>query len=163
MSKTTTQLIMTLDKTHEVYVELHGLAKEKQALIVKGDIEKMEEIVNKEQGLVVTLMKLEEIRGRVVEQLMEEHGITEGETLEDIMKSLPEADRLVIGRSKTRLISTVKNVEDETKLNEHLILQALEVIELNKNIMTSMGEETKYAKTGKEMDDERKSLFDVKV
>lgn len=164
MSKWLDQLIETLNKETEVYHDVLKLSLEKRDAIKNQDIQKLEKVTGKEQALIVTLFKLEELREKVLDGLMQEMGVDHIETLDELVNFMVPQDRDRIRDAKQELFVVVKNVSDENKFNNKMMEDKLEWIQLNLDILTTVSDDSgKYDKDAVNDTYERKSIFDVRV
>jgi len=164
MSKSIEQLILTLNKESDIYSEILDLAKKKREAIKANEMETLSEITTYEQGLVVTLFKLEEIREKVVDMVMREFKIPSAENLTEITRSLPSEMRESILSAKDRLVLLVKTVSEENRFNNRYLEERLQLINLNIELMTQIGDDNgKYNKRAINEDNERKPIFDRRV
>jgi len=164
MSKSVDRLITTLEKESDIYDEILELSKTKRVAIRNQDMKKVEEIVSVEQGLVVSLFKLEEVREKVLDVILREYDMINVENISELMTYLPSNERLAVGTAKDRLLVIVKNVNDENKFNNRMLEERLELINLNLSLLTQMSDDSgKYNKNAVNEDGERKQLFDRRV
>lgn len=164
MSKSIEQLILTLNKESDIYSEILELSKKKREAIKANALEELSELTTYEQGLVVTLFKLEEIREKVVDMVMRENKIETAENLVEITRSLQPEDREAVLSAKDRLVVLVKNVADENKFNNRYLEERLQLINLNIEMMTQMSDDSgQYNKRATNEDNERRPIFDRRV
>ncbi|MDN5297948.1 MAG: hypothetical protein PWP51_501 [Clostridiales bacterium] len=164
MSKSIDQLILTLNKESDIYAEVLELSKKKREAIKANALDELSEITTYEQGLVVTLFKLEEIREKVVDMVMRENHIETAENLTEITKSLSYEDRSKVLNAKDRLMVLVKNVTEENRFNNRVLEERLQLINLNIELMTQIGDDSgKYNRKAVSEDQEHKSIFDRRV
>ena len=166
MTKGAEQLVQTLDKESEIYSELLDLARQKRDIVRAQNIQVdvLEKIINQEQGLVVSLFKLEELREKVVDKIMRDEKIEFVENVTQLVQLMRHEDRKHILESKNRLLTLVKNVADESRFNNKMIEDKLEMINLNIELMTGLGIDAgNYDRKAANKDGERKNLFDVRV
>lgn len=166
MTKGAEQLVQTLDKESEIYSELLDLARQKRDIVRAQNIQVdvLEKIINHEQGLVVSLFKLEELREKVVDKIMRDERIEFVENVTQLVQLMRHEDRKHILESKNRLLTLVKNVADESRFNNKMIEDKLEMINLNIELMTGLGIDAgNYDRKAENKDGERKNLFDVRV
>ncbi|HAS73334.1 MAG TPA: hypothetical protein DCS67_04235 [Clostridiales bacterium UBA8960] len=158
------QLVQTLDKESEIYSEILELSRKKREAIRMQSIETLEKVVTEEQGLVVSLFKLEELREKVVDKIMRDEKIEFVENVTELAQMLKAEDRNRIMDSKNRLLVLVKNVADEARFNNKMLEDRLEIINLNIELLTRSEDESgRYDKSASNKDGERKNLFDVRV
>lgn len=158
------QLVQTLDKESEIYGEILEISQKKREAIRTQNIGSLEALVTEEQGLVVSLFKLEELREKVVDKIMRDEKIDYVENVTQLAQLLKADDRNRIMDSKNRLLVLVKNVADEARFNNKMLEDRLEVINLNIELLTRSEDESgRYDKSASNKDGERKNLFDVRV
>lgn len=158
------QLVQTLDKESEIYSEILEISQKKREAIRTQNIGTLEALVTEEQGLVVSLFKLEELREKVVDKIMRDEKIDYVENVTQLAQLLKADDRNRIMDSKNRLLVLVKNVADEARFNNKMLEDRLEVINLNIELLTRSEDESgRYDKSASSKDGERKNLFDVRV
>lgn len=158
------QLVQTLDKESEIYSEILEISRKKREAIRTQDIGSLEKLVTEEQGLVVSLFKLEELREKVVDKIMRDEKIEYVENVTQLAQLLKADDRNRIMDSKNRLLILVKNVADEARFNNKMLEDRLEIINLNIEMLTRTEDESgRYDKSASSKDGERKNLFDVRV
>lgn len=164
MTKSVEQLILTLEKEKEIYNEVLDLSKKKRAAIKEQRIGELERYTNEEQGLVITLFKLEEIREKVVDLVMREHNLEFVENLTQLAQFLPIDDKKMVIEAKNNLLALVKNVADENKFNSKLIEEKLNIINFSIDLLTQATDDGgKYNKKAVSDDVERKNIFDARI
>ncbi len=164
MTKSVEQLVQTLDKETEIYGDLLQLAKLKREVIKAQDIDKLEEMVSEEQGLVVSLFKLEEIREKVLDKIMRDEKLDFVENVSQLAELLRADERHKILESKNKLMVLIKNVNEETRFNGRLLEDKLELINFNISLLAQTGEDSgRYSKRAGNEENERKNLFDARV
>ncbi len=159
------QLVMALNKDCEIYEEIYEIAEQKQKVIIDGDIQKLDDITKREQTLIASIMKLEEIRDTLVSQIAKEYQLKKIDTLDDIMKYIPLKYQAPVKDVRRKLSDVMKNVKRLNTENGSLIEQSLDIIEFNMNLMTSLdNKESSYSgKANINYDGGSRNMFDVKV
>ena len=142
MTKSVEQLVQTLDKESEIYGELLELSHKKRDAIKGQNIEVLESLINLEQGLVVSLFKLEELREKVVDKIMRDEKIDFVENVNQLAQLLKTDERNKVMASKNRLLVLVKNVSEETRFNNKILEDKLEMINFNINLLAQVGPES---------------------
>ena len=164
MSKSVEQLVQTLDKESEIYRDLLNIAKQKREVIKAQNIDQLQSMVNEEQGLIVSLFKLEELREKVVDKIMREEKLDFVENVTQLAQLLSVDAKNKILDAKNRLLVLVKTVNEETRFNSVLLEERLELINMNINLLTQSGLDSGVYSKHADMDEnERRSLFDVRV
>jgi len=164
MTKGAEQLVQTLEKESEIYREILELSNKKREAIKNQEMEQLEHLIHVEQGLVVSLFKLEELREKVVDKIMHDEHIDFVENVTQLAQLMRAEDRTHILDAKNKLMVLVKNVTDEVKFNSKLLEDRLELINFNINLLAQTGVDSgRYDKKATDEDAQRKNLFDVRV
>lgn len=165
MKKSAEQLIMTLEKEYEVYQEALDLAREKRRIIIQGEVKKLDGITKREQSMIITLGKLENIREAVLNNLMVELKVDSIENIEELSSHLEINTRKKVMDIRNKLLELLEDIKKENDLNGRLIKQSLEFIDFNKNLIDSM--ENKGSTYGSDADERsvktKTNLFDARV
>ncbi len=157
MNKNLELLFGSLDKANEIYAELLDISAKKRALIGEQRVDELEKLVNREMGLVGALYKLEDIRGKIVTELVEKDGYKEFNTISDLANQLDGDERRLLVEKKNKLLVGIKTVSEETKFNSKLLEDKIALIDLSIQMLTESDIEDGYGKG------ERKSIFDVRI
>lgn len=135
------ELMDTLDKQNDGYQELLAVAKEKTGIIVKGDIEALQKITEKEQLLTDKIAPLEKKRveytkdiATVINRPLETLTITR---MMELMEGQP-AVRERLSRLHDKLHDTVHELARTNELNQSLLKQQLELVNFDINLINSM-------------------------
>jgi len=164
MTKGAEQLVQTLDKESEIYKELLEISMKKRDAIKNQNIDQLERLINEEQGLVVSLFKLEELREKVVDKIMHDEHIDFVENITQLAQLMRAEDRSAILDSKNKLVVLVKNVNDEVKFNSKLLEDKLELINFNINLLAHAGMDSgRYGRKATDEETEHKNIFDARV
>lgn len=164
MRELVSTLILTLEKEDQIYNEVLNLAKEKKRTLVDGNMKELESITQKEQQYVLSLVKIEEAREKIVRSLLKELGVASVENITELVGYLDLEERFAVEGVKRTLRHTIKFVDIENEFNQKLIQQSLELLELNMEVITDYSSTgTNYEGSGSDQMKEKKSIFDAKV
>jgi hypothetical protein len=164
MSKLTEQLLLVLNKEQEIYDKVILLSNDKQDAIVRNDIKKLDEIVEKEKTYSISLVKLEQIRTKVINQLVKEYNLMEINVLSDLYPFLSDKEVRQVDSVKTRLVNTVGILGQKNELSRQLLEQSLSQVAFDLNLLTTIGEgNVNYEGNASDKDVERRSIFDRKA
>lgn len=134
------ELVDTMSKENDIYKELIPIADEKTRVIIKNDLEALQEITDREQRTIEKINALERRREEVIVNigtvLSRNPGTLDMKTLMEIMKKQPE-ERAKLARIHDELRDTLKRLVTINDRNKVLIQQSLEMIEFNMNIIQS--------------------------
>ncbi len=158
MNKSLDMIIDSLDKANEIYAELLGLSEKKRALIYEENIEELEKIVTYEMGLVGSLYKIEDIRGKAVDNLVSQQGFQPFSTLTELANQLPEQERRILLDKKNKLLVGIKTLSEETKFNSKIIEDKIALIDLSVQMLTASDEGVGYGDNTN-----KKSMLDVRI
>jgi len=158
------ELVEALDKECDIYSELLEIADKKKQIIIDGKIKELDKITIKEQGLSMTLVRLENIREKIIDNIMLDLNLTNIETISELITKLDVKSKVKLNKSKDKLINAIKDIQNKNELNGELIQQSLKYIDFNIEILAGLEEDNKYKATGENPDMiQRKSMFDFKV
>jgi flagellar biosynthesis/type III secretory pathway chaperone len=164
MSKLTEQLILVLNKEQEVYDSIIKLAKDKQDAVVQNKLSHLEAIVKKEKTYAISLVKLEEIREKVLHSMVKSYDLVEINVLSDLYPFMSEKEVRQIDGMKKKLLNTVGILGQKNELNKKLIEQSLHQIEFDLNLLTTIGDgSVNYEGNASDQEAERRSIFDRKI
>ena len=135
------ELISTLEDENEIYKELMVLSETKTPVIVKGDLEELQNITEKEQQFVEVLTKLEKKRIEVVGDIALVLGKDEKDmTIKNIVGLLngQEKEQKRLSEIHDKLKVTLGNISRVNDINRNLIESSMEMIEFNLNLYKGM-------------------------
>lgn len=157
-------LILTLEKENQIYLEVLELSKNKKKVIIDSKIKELEKITEKEKSFVVTLIKIEEARDKIVNEILKKLGILEIENVSDLLKYLDGEQKNSLTFAKNNLMKTIRDVSEQNDFNKKLLEQSLELIEFNIDVLTTRGDSgLNYSKDARDEEKEKRSMFDIKV
>lgn len=134
-------IIDVLEKENEEYEILVGLSRDKTPVIIKGDLESLAAITEKEQEVVARIQKLEKQRIQVTKDIAE----VTNQKAEDIkipvliemMRTRPaEHDKLTAIHDKLR--QTMANMTSVNEQNRELLKSSMEMVDFEINLLQSM-------------------------
>jgi flagellar biosynthesis/type III secretory pathway chaperone len=157
------ELISVLTKILDVYKQLLVLSKEKRMVIVSVKMKELEKIVRQEQIMIATIGKLEQQRESVLTSLLVSENIsTPNKELLDLVMFCDKAIGEKITEIHSQFKETLAELETNNKMNNHLITQALSVVNYNLNVLSEASVGPTYASKGQEQVSKRKR-FDYEV
>jgi len=164
MSKLTDQLVLVLDKEQEIYDAVIKLSKDKQDAIVQNNIARLEDVIKKEKTYAISLAKLEEIRERVINQLLKYYDLRDINAISDLYVFMSDKEVREIDGIRKKLVNTVNILSQKNEMNRRLIEQSLDQIEFDLNLITTVGDgSVNYEGTASDQEVERRSIFDRKI
>lgn len=134
------ELITTLEQEYEIYQNLVPIEENKTKIIIKGDIEALQQITEQEQAVVEKINHLERKRGEVVKNIgtviNKDPNTLRVQTIIDVLDKQPE-EQMKLSKVHENLKKTVQRLVEINNQNNSLIQQSLEMIEFNMNFITS--------------------------
>lgn len=158
----TLALIEVMQDQLETYKTLFNLGEQKTDVLVNGDLKKLNEITEIEQGLVLKLGKLEEERFDLVKQIAKLHNKDASEIKGDFLKSiLEEKEAKTFAAIYDGLKDVLLKIEDQNRRNEKLIKNALDYINFSINLLTeTRSSKANYGADGANAKDEAFHFID---
>ena len=134
------ELIGVLDKELDLYQNLIPVSEEKTRIIVKNDLNALQEITAKEQAVVDSIRALErrrdEIMANIKTVLNRNSDLLNLGTLIQILDKQPEEQKK-LSALHDNLKNTIGRLTEINARNKTLIEQSLEMIEFNMNFIQS--------------------------
>lgn len=157
------ELISVLKKLLDLYIQLLVLSKEKRMVIASVKMTELEKIVRQEQIMIATIGKLEQQRESVLTSLLVSENIsTPNKELSDLVMFCDQATGNKIKEIHSQFKATLAELDSNNKLNNHLITQALSVVNYNLNVLSQTCSAPTYAAKGQEQFSNAKR-FDYKA
>ena len=165
MSEFVNQLVMALEKEEEIYQDILKASTNKKQAIIEGDVKGLEKIVSKEKALAMSLIKLDNIRIRIVNEILKENGIDSVENITELSEYIDVSSKEKILNLKSKLNHVIKKVKNENNLNKDLVKQQLDYIQFNIDLMTNidLGSNNYSKEANDNVKKGRKNLFDAKI
>lgn len=134
------ELITTLEKENEIYVNLLPIQEQKKKVIIMNDLKQLQEITAKEQEVIQEVGALERTRQKVINNigtvLNRDPATLDIPALIEILAKQPE-EKKRLSIVYDSLKKTVHRLVDLNKLNQSLIEESLDMIEFNLNFIQS--------------------------
>lgn len=136
------ELIYTLEAENEAYRELQELSVQKTGIIVKGDVQALNDIVEKEQILMTDkIQPLEKKRqecnsdiAMVINRKPEDLTLSK---LIELMAGQPDAQKR-LSQVRDKLHDTMKEMVRVNDMNKVLLEESLELVQFDINLINSM-------------------------
>lgn len=151
------ELINILREELEAIHILKKLTYEKTDIIIKNEVEKLEETTKREEELINKMGIAEERRLK----LMDSWGINTNFSLSEVIEKIPEEKEELI-EIKDKLSNFLHDIQGRNQINNELINDNLQWLEFNMNLISNIQTPTTYGKESKNAR-ANNSLFDRKV
>ncbi len=135
------ELITVLKKENDEYQKLVVISNEKTPVLVKGDLEKLKAITEKEQAHIEVVTRLEKKRVEIVKDMALVLNKKEDElTVKAIIGLLngQEKEQKELSEIHDNLKKTLNNISMINDMNKNLITTSLEMIEFDINMYKGM-------------------------
>jgi flagellar biosynthesis/type III secretory pathway chaperone len=131
-------LLQTMSKLIQVHISLLELAERKTNILVLNQVDKLNQIVNKETSTMkqITILDLQRIED--ISSLLLERGYKPNPniTVGDIIKLVVKADdKKLLSDAQKQLLSTIYKLREKNQLNQKLIEQSLAFIEFSMDLV----------------------------
>jgi len=124
------RLLANLRKTRQTYARLLELGEAKQRHILCNDVEKLGELLRREESLVADGARLNEERGEL-HRLCRRRlaGSPSAETLSELCRHLPPYWRERFGAERDRLLETQRRLQQVNRTNVMLVNNSLALLQ----------------------------------
>ena len=133
-------IIRILNEENEEYTTLAALSTEKTPIIIRGDLDALNEITGKEQEVVARIQKLEKDRIQAMEDIANVTNRKQEELkladLITMMKGRPEQKSLEEIHDKLK--TTMANMTRVNEQNRELLKNSLEMVQFEMNLLQSL-------------------------
>ena len=145
-------LIDILDKEVTEYKAMLELSNKKTPILIKGDIEALQQITEEEQNVVDRISNLDRKRAEAMKDvanvLNKDVHTLKLSAIIDLLEKRPEEQKK-LSKVHDELSEVVRGVSKVNELNQALIKQSLELVEFDMNLIKSMNSIPQTAEYGK--------------
>lgn len=140
MASLTEELIQVLQEEQDIYQQLTPIAEEKTKVIIKNDLQSLQEITAREQQAVEKLNALERRREEIIVNmgtvLNRDPRTLKLKNMVKILEKRPEEQRK-LAELYDCLTASIKRLSEVNERNKALINQSLEMIQFEMNLIQS--------------------------
>ena len=159
------ELLTVLSKMLNLYQAILTLSQQKHEILVTAKSHELEQVTKQEEILIVQVGKLEDLREKIVGEMMAEHGIKDGEVSLAELKKIAKPEIVeqleMFGREFGDIMTKMAPIN---KLNTELIKQALGFINYNINLLSQTVAGTTYEAKGQtQQEAPQRKIFDARV
>lgn len=152
-----TTILSLLDNLEKLHKSLLRLANDKTAIITKGDMEGLDQLLKDEQSHLAAIAQTENQRQVAVAEYLIAQGrpVPVSPTVTDIFDVVSEEDKKNLEKARASLLHTIHDLKWQNDLNQKLTFQSLQIVNLSLDMMRPPRVETaNYSK--KEIDGNNK-------
>lgn len=159
------ELLTVLRKMLSIYRTILALSQQKHDILVAAKSHELDQVTKQEEILILQVGKLEDLRGKIVSEIMADHDVTNNQgslvQLQTIAPPVVAAQLENFGKELGQIITEMAPIN---KLNTELIKQALLFINYNINILSHTVVGPTYAAKGQESGQApKRTVFDARV
>lgn len=157
-------LIKIFEYENKLYEQILEKADYKTDLIIKGDVDSLQEMVVKEQKIINELEKLENAREQIVAQIARKAGKKSEElTVSYLIELLPRDKAEKLSSVRDSLKKTIEKLQSQNDLNQKLINNAMDYVNFSLNLLTQPKPTTaQYGRNGLETQMNGGNMLDIK-
>ena len=159
------ELLAVLSKMLSIYQVILTLCQQKNQILIAAKSHDLEIVTKQEEILIKQVGKLENLRGKLVSEIMVAHGIAEGEvSLAQLHKIATPAIVEQLEAFGKEFGVVVAAMEPLNKMNTKLIKQALGFINYNINLLSQTAVAPTYKAKGQANQQTiQRTVFDARV
>ncbi|WP_378950672.1 flagellar protein FlgN [Pelosinus sp. sgz500959] len=158
-------LLAVLSQMLSIYQAILTLSQQKNRILVAAKPQELETVTKSEEVLILQVGKLEEIREKLVKELMVLYGMRDGRASLDELTNVAQPaiiEKLEI--FKKEFSKVMAEIGSLNKLNTELIKQALGFINYNINLLSQTAVGPTYAAKGQNNEQApKRTAFDARV
>jgi flagellar biosynthesis/type III secretory pathway chaperone len=156
----TKNLISVMEKLLKLHQSLYELSAKKTDIVIKGDLDALNQIIKDEQAHISAISKLEGERQKVAGEILPG---TEKPTISDCMEAADGAEKEALGQLRTELMEIVSKIKDQNEVNQQMIHQALQFVQGTMNLVTPQQVEFNYGPQAGKTSGQTSGLFNSKA
>lgn len=157
-------LIKVFEYEDKLYAQILEKAESKTDIIVKGDVDSLQETNLKEQKIINELSKLNNAREQIIAQIARKVGKKPGElNVSYLVSILPEDKAQKLSAVRDSLKETIEKLKYRNDINQKLLNNAIDYINFSLNIiMQPAPQVTQYGRKGFEQQINGGNVLDIK-
>lgn len=153
MKKQTKEKFINIIKEQKIlYTSLKEIISIEYKALTDKDIKSIDEIIKKQNELMLSIKKLENEKSAVFDLLIEEAGLKKNPTikLRDVLAKMDKKDAKEIENAILELISVAKETESVNAQNTNLIKNYIDYVDFVRNVKEKIDKpvQTTYTKDG---------------
>ncbi len=150
------ELMSILEKEKKILHRLKDITFEKTDILIKDQVDRLEEMTKEEEELIIQIAAAEEERLK----LMDSWGLDINISITQVIDNIPEGGE-ELELLKEQLTGLLIDIHARNALNNDLIMENLQWLDFNMNLISNVQSPPTYGK-GKQRQSNN-SLFDRKV
>ncbi|NLX76517.1 MAG: flagellar protein FlgN [Clostridiaceae bacterium] len=157
-------LIKVFEYERRLYAQILEEAENKTDVIVKGDVNSLQETVLREQSIIKELDKLRDVREQIIAQISRKTGKKPEEiTVSYLAEIFPEDKAKRLTEIRDSLKETIERLKLKNDINQKLLNNALDYVNFSLNLMMQPSPQaTQYGSKGTEKQVSGRNVLDIK-
>ena len=145
----TTTILSLLDNLEKIHRSLLRLAYDKTALIKKGDMDGLDQLLKDEQAHLAAITQMDRQRQVAVAEYLIDQGrsVPINPTVASLLDAAPEVDKTSLEEARDRLLHAIHDLKWQNDLNQKLTYQSLQFVNLSLDMVRPQMESATYSKT----------------
>jgi hypothetical protein len=156
----TENLISVMKKLLKLHQSLYELSAKKTDIVIKGDMDALNQILRDEQAHITAISKFEIERQACAEAILP--GMDKP-TISDCINAVDGAEKDILSQLRTDLIETVSKIKEKNDLNQQMIHQSLQFVHLTMNLVAPQPMEFNYGPPAGKTTGPTSGLFNSKA
>lgn len=159
------ELIDVLDQEIDIYNNIFKLSKDKTGIIVEGNVDELEKMVQEEQKLIIKVAQMENQRDIIIYKISKNLALKADEiTLSTLIDNTEGAIRDKLKDRQQGLKKLVYELKECNNINSKLIKNSLDYIDFSINLIAAAGsQDNNYGMDAEKSSVKSKSKFDLKI
>jgi flagellar biosynthesis/type III secretory pathway chaperone len=128
----TENLISIMEKLLKLHQSLYELSAKKTDIVIKGDMDALNQILRDEQAHITAINQFESERQKCAEVILP--GMDKP-TISECIEAVDGAEKDTLIQLRTDLLEIVSKIREKNELNQQMIHQSLQFVHLTMNLV----------------------------
>jgi hypothetical protein len=156
----TENLISIMEKLLKLHQSLLELSVKKTDIVIKGDMEGLNQILKDEQAHITAIRKFESERQKCAEAILP--GMDKP-TISECIEAVDGVEKDMLIQLRTDLLEMVSKIKEKNDLNQQMIHQSLQFVHLTMNLIAPKPMEFNYGPPSGKKTGPTSGLFNSKA
>jgi len=158
------KLIQVIKKEAMLYEKLYKLCREEENIVIKGDLNKLEDIIKEEESIFLQIRNWEKVRGRLMDSSRESLSLPQEITLSQFAEIVDEPYASELSKLQKQISSLLEQINKFNKSNISLIEYSIRIIDDYFRLLAGVENIPVYASNGKvEGERQKRKLLDQRT
>jgi flagellar biosynthesis/type III secretory pathway chaperone len=160
-------MLQTIYKLQEAHDALLDLANEKTRVLVRGEVDQLNQIVNKENKWIRAISEADQQRAQAVSEYLLARGYHPNPriSVSDLIKIIFKAEeKQALADAQKSLLTTIEKLRERNTLNQQMIQQSLAFVDYTLDLVLGPpDDEAVYQNPMQQRNGNRPGVFDTKA